>query len=225
MYKNDSNSCKISFIKSINTFSSPLIFSFVAMSDLSKIPDKELVCLAMNDNQKAFEELMNRHYPSAYFIVLKLLNNKKTEAEDLTIEAFTKAFNKLHLYKPDLAKFNTWFVTIVINHTTDYLRKKRIQTTSLDKNIEMQDGSSFSSTAKSPELNPEELVVKEQNGENVRLAISKLPKLYREIVLLRYFDDKSYAEIEEEVGLSINTLKTRMHRAKKLLAIILEKQP
>lgn len=193
--------------------------------NLSKATDRELVVLAKDNNQKAFEELMNRHYRTAYFMILKLLQNNQVAAEDLTIEAFAKAFNKLHLYKPEMARFNTWFISIVINHTTDYLRKRRLKLTSLDKDLEMEDGSLLSNNVTSLAPNPEELVLRKEKGKEVRLAIAKLPKLYREIVRLRYFEDKSYSEIQKELNLSVNTLKTRMHRAKKLLTIIIEEQP
>lgn len=196
----------------------------LSKEELKKLDDKKLVLLAIDNNQQAFQELMSRHYESTYYIVYKLLQDRSVEAEDLTIEAFAKAFNKLHLYKPEMAKFNTWFVTLVINHTLDYLRKKRLRITSLDKDIDMGDGNSLPNTIRSTDLNPEELFVKAQGHEKVRLAVAKLPALYSEIIQLRYFEDRPYAEIQGLLDLPINTLKTRMHRAKKLLFIILETQ-
>src|SRR6476469_9402527 len=117
--------------------------------------DYKLVCLAIeNADQQAYAELMSRYKDSIYFMLLKMVNNRD-DAEDLTIEAFGKAFKNLHQYTPDYA-FSTWLFKIATNNCIDFIRRKRKQTFSIDQGIESENGSERQFEIKSPTLDPEE---------------------------------------------------------------------
>ncbi|HMW11490.1 MAG TPA: sigma-70 family RNA polymerase sigma factor, partial [Bacteroidia bacterium] len=94
------------------------------------VVDYQLVRDAVdNGNQKAYAELMSRYKDSIYFMLLKMVNNRD-DADDLTIEAFGKAFKNIHQYTPDYA-FSTWLFKIATNNCIDYIRKKRKQMLSI----------------------------------------------------------------------------------------------
>src|ERR1035437_809481 len=101
--------------------------------------DYKLVRLAVNTgDQKAYAELMSRYKDSIYFMLLKMVNNRD-DADDLTLEAFGKAFKNLHQYTPEYA-FSTWLFKIATNNCIDFIRKKRKMTFSIDKSIENEEG-------------------------------------------------------------------------------------
>ena len=96
--------------------------------------DFELIDLAIKSNdQNAFKKLMNHYKSSIYFTILKMINNTD-DAEDLTNEAFSKAFNKLNKFKKDYT-FSTWLFKIAINNTIDFIRKKKLITTSINRSF------------------------------------------------------------------------------------------
>src|SRR6187551_2346445 len=122
--------------------------------------DFKLVGQAMQGDQKAFAELMSRYKDSIYFMLLKMVNNRD-DADDLTIEAFGKAFKNIRQYTPDYA-FSTWLFKIATNNCIDFIRKKRKQTFSIDKGIETESGDEMQFEIKSPLLDPEEKMIKKQ---------------------------------------------------------------
>ena len=125
------------------------------------VRDYKLVLLAIKDgDRKAYAELMNNYHDSLYFMLLKMTNSPH-DAEDLTIEAFGKAFKKLHQYTPDYA-FSTWLFKIASNNCIDFIRKKKKYTFSMDKNFDEDDSSNLASTIPSEKLNPEENGIKKQ---------------------------------------------------------------
>src|SRR5205823_10316037 len=100
--------------------------------------DFKLVGQAIGGDQKAYAELLNRYKDSIYFMLLKMVNNRD-DADDLTIEAFGKAFKSLHQYTPDYA-FSTWLFKIATNNCIDFIRRKRKDTISIDKSFESDEG-------------------------------------------------------------------------------------
>ena len=125
--------------------------------------DFKLVCLAVEQgDQKAYAELMSRYKDSIYFMLLKMVNNRD-DADDLTIEAFGKAFKNLHQYTPDYA-FSTWLFKIATNNCIDFIRRKRKMTFSIDKGIESESGDEMQFEIKSPLLDPEEKMIKKQKA-------------------------------------------------------------
>ncbi len=196
-------------------------------SDKAK-KDFELVQLAQAGDQKAYAELMNRYRDAIYFMILKMINNK-IDAEDLTIEAFGKAFRNLDQYSPNFA-FSTWLFKIASNNCIDFLRRKKtrqisIVSSSNDSNSNsdsISEDSSLSIQADTPD--PEEALIKDQKKILMRELVDTLKPRYRQLVELRYFEELSYEEIAEELDLPIGTVKAQLFRARELLLGIVSKR-
>lgn len=178
--------------------------------------DLELVKLAVkNRDQGAFKKLMARYKDSIFFMVLKIVHNRD-DAEDITIESFGKAFNNIHKYDQRYA-FSTWLYKIATNNSIDFIRKKRLETTSLDKTFTSGDGDEMSIDVKSEALNPEEKMERKQRAFTVRGNIEKLGDKYKQLIKLRYYEEYSYDEIAKELDLPLGTVKAQLYRAKELL--------
>lgn len=184
--------------------------------------DYKLVLLAVeNGDQRAYAELMGRYKESVYFMLLKMVNNKD-DADDLTIEAFGKAFNRLSQYTPNFA-FSTWLFKIATNNCIDFIRKKKNNATiSINKPFENDEGGEVSIDIKAPILDPEENFIKKQKNILMRDVVEKLKPKYRTLVEMRYFEELSYEEISEKLDLPLGTVKAQLFRARDLLFNILK---
>ena len=171
-------------------------------------------------NQKAYAELMARYKDSIYFMLLKMVNNRD-DADDLTIEAFGKAFKNIHQYTPDYA-FSTWLFKIATNNCIDYIRKKRKNTLSIDKGFENENGEDIALEVKSDGIDPEERMMKKQKMETMREVVDKLKPRYKTLVELRYFRELSYEEIAAEMSLPLGTVKAQLFRAREFLYQIMK---
>lgn len=182
------------------------------LSDKAK-KDYLLVQRAINDgDQRAYADLMNRYRESVYYMLLKMVNNSD-DAEDLTIEAFSKAFRRLEQYTPQYA-FSTWLFKIASNHCIDHIRKKRIRAISIDTGIQNSDGENYVIPVKEDGLDPEETMQKEERIKRMRDVVEKLKPRYKRLVELRYFEEKSYEEIAEVLELPLGTVKAQLFRAR-----------
>jgi len=190
------------------------------LSDKAKL-DLQLVESALTGNQAAYAELMDRYRDSIYFMMLKMVKNND-DADDLTIEAFGKAFSRLDQYSPSFA-FSTWLFKIASNNCIDFIRKKRVQLTSMDSGIVMADGEKIHIDAKSSSLNPEETIMQGQRVDHMRLLVSKLKPKYRDLVEKRYFEELSYEEIADQLNLPLGTVKAQLFRARDFLAAMMDK--
>ena len=183
--------------------------------------DIELVKLAMKKDQQAFKKLMARYKDSIYFMVLKMVHNRD-DAEDITLESFGKAFNKLDKYDTKYA-FSTWLFKIATNNCIDFIRKKRLSTTSLDEPIGKDKGNEIKMDFKSEMLNPEDGFIKKQRAISIRGTIEKLDDKYKHLIKLRYYEELSYEEIATELDIPLGTVKAQLFRAKELLYKLMEK--
>jgi RNA polymerase sigma factor (sigma-70 family) len=172
------------------------------------------------DDQKAYAELMDRYRDSVYFMLLKMVNNRD-DADDLTIEAFGKAFKRLNQYTPTFA-FSTWLFKIASNNCIDFIRRKKMVMFSIDKKFENDEGAELSIDVRSDTLTPEESMVKKQKVKHMRDVVEKLKPRYRVLVELRYFDELSYEEIAVKLDLPLGTVKAQLFRAREFLANILK---
>jgi len=185
------------------------------------VRDYKLVTSAVNSgDQKAYAELMNHYKDSIYFMLLKMTNNTD-DADDLTIEAFGKAFKKLHQYTPDYA-FSTWLFKIASNNCIDFIRKKKKNTYSIDKTYDNEEGSEIAQSIANEGLDPEEHFIKKQKMKLMRDVVEKLKPRYRTLVELRYFKEYSYEEIATELQLPLGTVKAQLFRAREFLYNILK---
>ncbi len=183
--------------------------------------DYELVLDALKGDRDAYAELMKNYKDSLYFMLLKMTNNA-TDAEDLTIEAFGKAFKNIQSYSPNYA-FSTWLFKIATNNAIDFIRKKKQRTFSIDKPMTSDnDSPDFSQNIDSGGLDPEETVINKQKIQLMRSIVDKLKPHYRTLVDLRYFKEYSYEEIAEELDLPLGTVKAQLFRAREFLYNVLK---
>ena len=184
--------------------------------------DYLLVTQAQNGDQQAFTKLLDYYRDSIYYMILKIIRNEK-DAEDLTIEAFSKAFKNIEFYTPTYA-FSTWLFKIASNNAIDFLRKKKTakKTISIDKEYEIGENkyTPISLVADAPD--PEERLISSQTKKNLHKIIDKLPHDYSVIVNLRFIQEMSYAKISTELNIPLGTVKARIHRSRDLLAEILD---
>lgn len=184
--------------------------------------DLELVSLAVEKkDQQAFAKLMARYKDSIFFMVLKMVHNRD-DAEDITIESFGKAFNRLDKYDPKYA-FSTWLFKIATNSCIDFIRKKRLETTSIDQTFGNEDGDEMSIDIKSDSLNPEEKYMRKQRSISVRGTLEKLDDKYKVLIEMRYYQELSYEEIAQELNIPLGTVKAQLFRAKELLFKMMDK--
>ncbi|GHB32561.1 sigma-70 family RNA polymerase sigma factor [Mongoliitalea lutea] len=180
------------------------------------LQDFELIDRAVNDkDQQAFATLMKRYKKAVYFMILKMIRDAD-DAEDLTMEAFAKAFRNLHKFKKDYT-FSTWLFRIATNNTIDFIRKKKLKTMSLNTTLSDDGGNAVTIDVEDDDNNPQDEYIKSQRKEMVRIFVDKLPAKYRKLVQLRYFDELSYEEIAVELEKPLGTVKAQLHRSRELL--------
>ncbi|HEY0030934.1 MAG TPA: sigma-70 family RNA polymerase sigma factor [Bacteroidia bacterium] len=185
------------------------------------VHDYHLIRSALDKgDQKAYAELMGRYRDSVYFMLLKMVNNKD-DADDLTIEAFGKAFKRLSQYTPNYA-FSTWLFKIASNNCIDFIRRRKMTTFSIDRTFENDEGGEMSMDIRAEGLNPEENMVKKQKVKHMRDVVEKLKPRYRVLVEMRYFDELSYEEIADKLELPLGTVKAQLFRAREFLANIMK---
>ncbi|CUS99209.1 RNA polymerase sigma factor [Candidatus Chrysopegis kryptomonas] len=182
--------------------------------DLKNLSDTELVKLAINGDETAYVELMNRYRKKVEVIVLKIVK-QKSEVEDLVQEIFTKAFTSISTFKSEFS-FSTWLYKIATNHCIDFVRKRKISTFSLDEDYELEEDTIQREIPDWSQTPDRELFEKQRN-EIIHQAINSLPEHYRKVIIMRHFEDKSYEEIAKELKLPIGTVKVHIFRARELL--------
>jgi len=175
--------------------------------------DLLLVESAKNGDEKAFSSLLNRYRDSIYYMLLKMVNNS-SDAEDLTIEAFGKAFRNLDSFTPDFA-FSTWLFKIATNNCIDFIRRKQVTPTPIDQLQEDIDNITVNIQSDLPD--PEETLINDQKIAVLRDIVNQLKPRYRNLIDLRYYKEYSYEEIASELKLPIGTVKAQLYRAKSLL--------
>ena len=182
--------------------------------------DIDLVELAQQGNQQAFAQLMGKYHDAIYFMLLKMINNP-IDAEDLTMEAFGKAFKNIGQYTPSYA-FSTWLFKIATNNCIDHIRRRKGSTISLDQTVDEDDNLTPSSLIQSDTPDPEENMIIGQKIKMMHAVVAKLKPRYRSLIELRYFKEFSYEEISDHLELPIGTVKAQLFRARELLLNILK---
>ncbi|EIM76017.1 ECF subfamily RNA polymerase sigma-24 subunit [Nitritalea halalkaliphila LW7] len=180
------------------------------------LEDFDLIDQAVSGkDQQAYATLMKRYKKAVFFMVLKMIRDAD-DAEDLTMEAFAKAFKNLHKFKKDYT-FSTWLFRIATNNTIDFIRKKKLKTMSLNTTLSDDGGNSVTIDVEDDDNNPQDEFIRSQRIEMVRIFVDKLPAKYRKLVKLRYFDELSYEEIAVELEKPLGTVKAQLHRSRELL--------
>lgn len=183
--------------------------------------DYQLVLAAREKgDQKAYADLMSFYREPIYLMLLRMTHNP-TEADDLTIETFGKAFCQLNTFTPQYS-FATWLFTIASNRGLDFLRKQHMDTVSLSNMSVSNDDESYEYPLPSPDDNPEEALIGQQRVTIVRQVVEQLPPRYRQIVKMRYYEDMSYEEIAKALHIPLGTMKIQLRRARQLLGQIVQ---
>ena len=176
---------------------------------------KKFIEKAKQGDQVAFTFLLDYYWNEVYGFILVRTENE-TDAEDITIETFAKAFDKITTYNPEF-QFNTWLIAIAKNVHIDLLRKKKSSlfiTTSDDKNNPAYNVADTTPSA-------EDDLITLQNLSQLLRYIKELKPHYQEVIQLRYFQELSYQEIANQLNEPLNNVKIKLLRAKKLLAEII----
>jgi RNA polymerase sigma factor (sigma-70 family) len=178
---------------------------------------KEAIKRAKENDQKAFNFLLDTFWDDVYGFQLKRIQNEN-DAEDITIQTFSKAFDRIETFD-DSFKFKTWLITISKNIHIDLLRKEKKSITQITSN---DDKSVYQILDESP--TPEDELITEQHLAKLLRDIKKLKPHYQEVINLRYFQELSYKEISNKLKEPINNVKVKLLRAKKLLAEIIQEK-
>jgi RNA polymerase sigma-70 factor (ECF subfamily) len=183
--------------------------------DYAQLEDKELARLAAKGREMAFRELLSRYERPVFSLVYRMVRDR-TLAEDLAQEAFIRAFNAIDSYKPRF-KFSSWIFKIANNHTIDHLRKRKLDTVSIDGSPHARTSEEEAQTrlvVESHEEAPDRYVEARELGGQIEEAIGMLRPEYRTAVLLRHVEGYTYDEIAEIMELPLGTVKTYLHRAR-----------
>ena len=191
--------------------------------DLANLPDADVVALAQKGREAAYRELLRRYERPVFSLVFRMVRDR-TIAEDLAQDTFVKVLNHIDRYRPEF-KFSSWLFKIANNVAIDHLRKRQLNTVSMD-------GSPHAGTAAEIEATSFELadgsesalqeMVSRELGSAIEGAIAQLRPEYRSCILLRHVEGRSYEEIAATLDLPLGTVKTFSHRARHQLRELLE---
>ena len=176
---------------------------------------KEHITRAQQGDQASFTFLLNHYWNEVYGFMLKRTENE-ADAEDITIETFSKAFDKISTYKPEF-QFNTWLIAIAKNVHIDMLRKRRSALLT-----DQQNYLAYNIADSAPSAEDE--LIRQQNLASLLDCIKQLKPHYQEVIQLRYFQELSYQEIADTLGQPLNNVKVKLLRAKNLLADIIRQR-
>ncbi len=183
--------------------------------------DLDIVARARQGDESAFHELHEKYKNSIYFLILRMVGNM-SDAEDLTMEAFGKAFRNIHQYVPRYA-FSSWLYKIATNNCIDFIRKKKMNIIDYDVSPRLQsEAHAQSPQLVSHQLDPEEKLIRQQSLERIKVLIEQLKPQYRRLVYLRYFAEYTYDEISIELDLPMGTVKAQLFRAREMLHDLLK---
>jgi RNA polymerase sigma-70 factor (ECF subfamily) len=191
--------------------------------DLSEASDQEIVAWARTGYERAYRELVRRYERPVFSLIYRMVRDRE-RCEDLAQETFVKVLNALDSYRPEF-KFSSWIFKIANNAAIDHLRRKELDTLSLDgapdaTDPERREGTSLQ-LADPSENALQELEARELGGQ-IEEAIAQLRPEYRSCILLRHVEGYPYEEIAEILDLPLGTVKTYIHRARVQLRAILE---
>lgn len=185
--------------------------------------DYKLVCAARDEgNHKAYADLMASYREPLYLLLLRMTHNT-TMASDLTVETFSKAFLQLHRYSPT-GTFSSWLFSIGVNTYIDYLRKRKLDTVSINSITRTSENDFIEYQIPSGQPNPEEMMIRMQRDAALKEIVNQLKEPYRQIIELRYYEDLSYEEIAQRMNIPVGTVKVRLNRAKALLSSIVRER-
>lgn len=180
----------------------------------SRAEDYQIIQQALKGDNSAYRKLMAKYHDAIFNFISRMVHNRE-QVEDLTQEAFIKAFQSLKSFNEEFA-FSTWLYKIATNNSIDYIRRRKLQMYSIDKPIEAKD-SDYSFELPDDSYEADREVMSEQRADMLRTAIEQLPEKYRLVIIMRHTEEKSYEEIAKKLKLPIGTVKAHIFRARELL--------
>jgi RNA polymerase sigma-70 factor (ECF subfamily) len=191
--------------------------------DLQSLSDQEVVALARGGRDAAFRELLRRYERPVFSLIYRMVRDRAL-AEDLSQDTFVKVLNALDSYRPEF-KFSSWVFKIANNVAIDQLRRRELDTLSLDGSPDARTQDEIEATALQATSRGETPLAELESrelGTYIEQAIGKLRPEYRSCILLRHVEGRSYEEIAEALDLPLGTVKTYIHRARHELREYLE---
>jgi RNA polymerase sigma-70 factor (ECF subfamily) len=183
--------------------------------DYSKLTDQEVVAQARAGRETAYRELIGRYERPVFSIIYRLVRDREL-AEDLAQDTFIKVLNALDRYDPK-QKFSSWIFKIAHNTAIDRLRKREVDTLSLDGSPNARTADDVEATrivVASTEESPEEYAASREIGTEIERALARLRPEYRTAIMLWHIEDRPYEEIAEIMEIPLGTVKTFIHRAR-----------
>ena len=180
----------------------------------SRKEDAHLIHDALHGDQSAFKQLLKKYHDSIYNLIYRIVHDK-TQVEDITQETFVKAFASLKSFNEEYA-FSTWLYKIATNSSIDHIRKKKLDTFSIDKPIALEE-SDFTFELPDTTYQPDRSIIQRQRTKLLEEAINQLPEKYKRVIILRHSEERDYAEIAKILKLPLGTVKAHIFRARELL--------
>jgi RNA polymerase sigma factor (sigma-70 family) len=180
----------------------------------SRAEDSNLIQQALGGSDRAYKKLMSKYHDPIFNFIYKMVHDRQ-QVEDLTQEAFIKAFASLKNFNDEYA-FSTWLYKIATNNSIDFIRKRKLQMYSIDKPIESKD-SDYTFELPDDSYEADKELISDQKTRLLNAAIAKLPEKYRKVIRLRHVEEKSYEEIADVLNLPIGTVKAHIFRAREVL--------
>jgi RNA polymerase sigma-70 factor (ECF subfamily) len=191
--------------------------------ELANLPDADVVALAQQGRDAAFRELIRRYERPVFSLIFRMVRDRET-AEDLAQDTFIKVLNHIDKYSPEF-KLSSWLFKIANNVAIDHLRKRRLDTISMDGSPHATTASEVDATSFDVSLHEEsalEELESKELGTAIERAIARLRPEYRSCIMLRHVEGRSYEEIAATLDLPLGTVKTYIHRARHELRRALE---
>jgi len=180
----------------------------------SRSEDSRTIQDALKGDAAAYKKLMKKYHDAIFNFIFRMVRDRE-QVEDLTQEAFIKAFSSLASFNEEYA-FSTWLYKIATNNSIDYIRKKKLQLYSIDKPVESGD-SEFVFELPDDSFEADKDLISDQRARLLNTAIDHLPEKYRKVIRLRHTEERSYEEIAKILKLPIGTVKAHIFRARELL--------
>jgi RNA polymerase sigma-70 factor (ECF subfamily) len=188
----------------------------------ARLTDQEVVLQARAGQEAAYRELIRRYERPVFALLFRMLRDREL-AEDLAQETFIKALNAIESYRPEF-KFSSWIFKIANNAAIDHLRRRELDTLSLDGSPHAETPEAMQATALQiggRQESPLDAVEARELGGMIEEAIGRLRPEYRSCILLRHVEGRAYEEIAEILNLPLGTVKTYIHRARNELRLAL----
>jgi RNA polymerase sigma-70 factor (ECF subfamily) len=180
----------------------------------SRMEDSRLIHRALAGDHGSYKRLMTKYHDQIFSFILRMVRDR-TQVEDLTQEAFVKAFASLKNFNEEYA-FSTWLYKIATNNCIDYIRKRKLLTFSIDKPIQSKD-SEYMFELPDETYRADKQIIAKQKAIMLNEAIQRLPEKYKRVIHLRHTEEWSYEEIAKALKLPIGTVKAHIFRAREML--------